>query len=137
MSSLFSLLLPQWIRDLSTRFLLFCFIHSTGPCSSISLCSSPAYCSSFFYLQGGRQVTAVGGRRACHVRLCLGLHQNMPSHVALATAFPLIHPTVFGWKWQHSVSFQKVTTTFNSPPPTHVLLSYTVHASLFVDFWGC
>lgn len=50
-------------------------------------------------LQGGRQVTAVGGRRACHVLLCLGLHQNIPPQVTLAT-FPFNHPTVVWRKWQ-------------------------------------
>ncbi|KAI4825364.1 hypothetical protein KUCAC02_021047 [Chaenocephalus aceratus] len=40
--------------------------------------------------KGGRQFTAVGGRRACHVLLCLGLHQNIPSLVTLATGFPFL-----------------------------------------------
>lgn len=99
-------------------------------------------CSSVS-LQGGRQVTAVGGRRACRMLLCLGLHQNIPPQVTLATAVPFNHPTVVWRKWQHTssgqyspVTTQKVTLTFNFSPlgMIHDLLSYTGPSMFIFDF---
>lgn len=120
------------------------FIHilplsSTLPSFNPSLLLS---CSSY-PLQGGRQVTAVGGRRACHVLLCLGLYQNIPPQVTLATAFPLNHPTVVGRKWQQTssgqyspVTPQKVTLTFNFSPlgMIHGVLSYVGRLMFIFDF---
>lgn len=100
-------------------------------------------CSSF-PLQGGRHVTAVGGWQACHTLLCLGLHQNIPPQVTLATAFPFDHPTVVWRKWQHfsfgqfsPVTPQKVTLTFNSFPlgMIHDLCSYVGQLMFIFDFW--
>lgn len=127
--------------------LLLFFIYLPGPLlfhffSSFNLSLLPS-CSSF-PLQGGRHITAVGGRRACHVLLCLGLYQNIPPQVTLATAFPFDHPTVVWRKWQHSsfgryspVTPQKVTLTFNFSPlgMIHDLHSYVGQLMFIFDFW--
>lgn len=116
-----SIIRSSLIFVLLLHFHLFCF--GTSPHFFPSLNPSLLPSCSPFPLQGGRQVTAVGGRQACHVLLCLGLHQNIPPHVTLATAFPFNHPTVVWRKWQHTssgqysaVTPQKVTLTFNSSP---------------------
>lgn len=63
------------------------------------------------------------GRRACHVLLCLGLHQNIPTEVTRATALPSNNPTVV-WRKQQLFSCgqyspatpQKVTLTLTFSP---------------------
>lgn len=77
---------PLFPPSFSLLFILSLLLLACFPCSNPSLVPS---CSPF-PLQGGRQFTAVGGRRACHVLLCLGLHQNIPSLVTLATGFPFL-----------------------------------------------
>ena len=72
----------QRVQPFSSTFNLFFFFSPSPPHFS------PVFNPSLLPLQGGRQVTAVGGRRACHVLLCLGLHRNIPPQVTPATAFP-------------------------------------------------
>lgn len=73
---------------LHTSFLLLIHLYLPS-CSSLPL-------------QGGRQVTAVGGRQACHVLLCLTPHQHMPQQVTPETAVPFNHPTVAWRKCQRA-----------------------------------
>ena len=114
------------LEPLSSFCLLLHFhLSLSGFCPSFSPTPLPFFCSPI-PLQGGRQVTALGGRWACHAWLCPGLHQNMPSRVTPATAFPffflppycslvematfLLCPVTLQWLPR------KVTVTFNSSP---------------------
>lgn len=122
------------------------FIFTTGFTTSTLLSFFQSFSFPFLFLfplQGGRQVTAVGGRQACHMLLCLGLHQNIPPHAALATAFPFNHHTVVWRKWQHSWVFSRLvfssasTKGHNFPllGMIHGLLSYTGLLMFIFDFY--
>lgn len=118
-------------------------VGTSPPSLSPSLHPSLLPSCSSVPLRGGRQVTAVGGRRVCHVLLCLSLHQNIPSRGAPVTAFTFCHPTVAWRKWLHSspgqyspVTPQKVTLTFNFSPLVmiHDLLPYVGRLMFIFDF---
>lgn len=90
--------------------------------------------------QGGRQVTALGGRRSCQMLLCLRLCRNIPPQVALATAFPFNHPTVVRRKWQHTSSGQSLPKrslclfNYSYLGVIHALLPYMGRLMFTCDF---